>query len=82
VGIKEGKEVQAKRIHNIFNKMIAEYFTDLKKALPIHVHETSRTTNRLDQNKNSRQHIIIKTTSTKNKERILKAVREKKTNKI
>jgi hypothetical protein len=36
------------------------------------------TPNRLDQNITSPQHIIIKTTSTENRERILKAVREKK----
>jgi hypothetical protein len=34
--------------------------------------------NRLDQNRTSPGHIIIKTTSTENRERILMAVREKK----
>jgi hypothetical protein len=48
------------------------------KVLSIQVQETSRTPNRLDQNRTSPRHIIIKTTSTKNRERILKAVREKK----
>jgi hypothetical protein len=46
--------------------------------LTIHVQETSRTPNRLDQNRTSPRHIIIKTTSTENRERILKAIREKK----
>jgi hypothetical protein len=50
----------------------------LKKALPIQVQEASRTPNRLDQNRNSPGHIIIKTTNTENRERILKAIREKK----
>ena len=36
-----------------------------------------RTPNRLDQKKNSSQHIIIRTTNALNKDRILKAVREK-----
>jgi hypothetical protein len=44
----------------------------------IQVQEVSRTPNRLDQNRTSPQHIIIKLTSTENRERILKAVREKK----
>jgi hypothetical protein len=35
------------------------------------------TPNRLDQNRTTPQHIIIKTISTENKERTLKAVREK-----
>jgi tRNA A37 threonylcarbamoyladenosine dehydratase len=46
--------------------------------MPIQVQEASRTTNRLDQNRTTPQHIIIKTTSKENRERILKAVREKK----
>jgi hypothetical protein len=46
--------------------------------MPIQVQEASITPNRLDQNRTTPLHIIIKTTSTENKERILKAVREKK----
>jgi hypothetical protein len=45
--------------------------------LPIQVQEASRTPNRPDQNRTSPQYIIIKTTSIENRERILKAVREK-----
>ena len=43
----------------------------------MNIQETYRTSNRLDQNRNSSHHIIVKTTSALNKERILKAVREK-----
>jgi hypothetical protein len=46
--------------------------------MPIQVQEASRTPNRLDQNRTTPQHIIIKTASTENRERILKAIREKK----
>jgi hypothetical protein len=46
--------------------------------LPIQVQEASRTPSRLDQNKTSPQHIIIKKTSTDNRERILKAIKQKK----
>jgi hypothetical protein len=46
--------------------------------MPIQVQEASKTPNRLDQNKTSPQRIIIETTNTENRERILKAVREKK----
>jgi hypothetical protein len=42
------------------------------------VQKASRTPNRIDQNRTSPGHVIIKTTSTENRERILKAVREKK----
>jgi hypothetical protein len=80
MGIEEGEEAQAKGIHNIFNKIMTDnYNPNLKKVLPIQVHEASRTPNRLDQNKTSPWHIINKTTSSENKERILKAIREKKT---
>jgi hypothetical protein len=77
MGMEEGEEVQAKEIHNIFNKIITEIFPNLEKTMPIQVQEDSRTPNRLDQNRTSPQHIIFKTTSTENRERILKAVREK-----
>jgi hypothetical protein len=40
--------------------------------------EASRTPNRPDQNRATPQHIIIKTTSSETRERILKALREKK----
>jgi hypothetical protein len=46
--------------------------------LPIQVQEASRTPNSLDQNRTSSWHIIIKTTSRENRERILKAERKKK----
>jgi microcompartment protein CcmL/EutN len=79
----EGEEVQAKGICEyiytyIFNKIITENFPTLEKVLPIQVQEVSRTPNRLDQNRTSSQHIIIKTTSTENTERTLQDIREKK----
>jgi hypothetical protein len=73
----EKEEVQEKGIHNIFNKIITENFPNLKKVLPNQVQEASWTPNRLDQNRTSPWYIIIKTTSTENKERILKTAREK-----
>jgi hypothetical protein len=49
--IEEGEEVQAKRMHNIFNKIITENFQNLEKTMPIQVQEASRTLNRPDQNR-------------------------------
>jgi hypothetical protein len=46
--------------------------------MPIQVQEASRPKNRLDQNRTTPKHIIIKTTSTEYREKILKSVREKK----
>jgi hypothetical protein len=82
MGIEEGEEVQAKGIHNLFNKIITENFPNLEKTILIQVQEAFRTPNRLDQNRTIPWHIIIKTTSTENREKILKAVREEKTNNI
>jgi hypothetical protein len=70
MGIEEREAVQAKEICNIFNKIITENFPNLEKVLPIQLEEASRTSNRLNQNRTSPCHIIIKTTSTENRERI------------
>jgi hypothetical protein len=43
----------------------------------MNIQEAYRTPNRLDPKRNSSQHIIIRTTNALNKDRILKAVREK-----
>jgi hypothetical protein len=51
MGIEEGEELQAKGIHNIFNKMISENFPNLEKSMPIQVQEASRTPNTPDQNR-------------------------------
>jgi hypothetical protein len=75
--LNEGEEVQTKGMCNIFNKIITENFPNLEKTMPIQVQGASRTPNRPDQNRTTPRHIIIKTTSTETRERILRAVREK-----
>ena len=45
--------------------------------MPMNTQEAYRTPNRLDQKSNSSPHIIIRTANVLNKDRILKAVREK-----
>ena len=71
------KIFQFKGPANIFNKIIEENFPNLKKEMPMNIQEAYRTPNRLDQKRNSSRHIIIRTTNAINKNRILKAVREK-----
>jgi hypothetical protein len=78
VVIKEREDVNRKGIHNMFNKIITENFSNLEKTMPIQIQEASRTPNRHDQNRDTPRHIIIKTTSTENRGRILKPGREKK----
>jgi hypothetical protein len=67
--------MQTKEICNIFNKIITENFPNLEKELPVQVQDASRTPNRLDKNRTT-------PTSTENRERILKPVRQKKTNNL
>jgi hypothetical protein len=50
MGIKEGEEIEAKGIHKIFNKIMAENFPNLEKEMPIKVQEVFRTTSIQDQN--------------------------------
>jgi chromosome segregation ATPase len=57
--IEEGEEIQAKGMHNIFNKIITKTFPNLEKSIPIQIQEFSRTPNRPDQNRTTPQHIII-----------------------
>jgi hypothetical protein len=45
--------------------------------MPVNIQEAYRTPNRQDQKRNASRHIIIKTPNALNKERTLKAVREK-----
>ena len=45
--------------------------------MPMNIQEAYRTPNRLGQKRNSSRQIILRTTNALNKERILKAVREK-----
>jgi hypothetical protein len=56
-------------------KIIEENFPNLKKEMLMNI-QAYRTPNRLDQKRNFSQHIIIRTNAP-NKDRILKAVREK-----
>jgi hypothetical protein len=57
----KGDKMQVKGIHSMFNKIIAKNYPNLEKDLYIQVQEASRTPNRLDQNRTSLQHIVIKT---------------------
>jgi hypothetical protein len=77
IGIEESEDSQLKGPVNIFNKLIEENFPDLKREMPMNIQEAYRTSNRLDQKRNFSHHMIIKTPTAQNKERLLKAIREK-----
>jgi ribosomal protein L5 len=46
-------------MQNMLNKIIVENFPNLKKVMSVQVQEVCRTQNRLDENRNSLQHITI-----------------------
>jgi hypothetical protein len=78
IGIDEKEDFQLKESVNIFNKIIDKIFPNLKKEMSMNIQEAYRTPNSLDQKRNSSHHILIKTPNARKKERILKAVKEKK----
>jgi hypothetical protein len=78
VCIDEDEDFQLKGPVNILKKIIEENFPNLKKEMPMNIHEACITPNRLKQKRNSSRHIIIRITNALNKRGILKAVREKR----
>uniref|UniRef100_A0A8D1WDQ2 L1 transposable element RRM domain-containing protein n=1 Tax=Sus scrofa TaxID=9823 RepID=A0A8D1WDQ2_PIG len=73
IGIPEGEE-KGKEIENIFEEIMAENFPNLKDT-DIKIQKAQRAPNKLNPNRPTPRHIIIK--MAKDKERILKAAREK-----
>ena len=78
IGVDENEDFQLKGPANIFNKMIEESFPNLKNDMPMDIQEAYRTPNIRGQKRNSSQYIIIRTRNALNKDRILKAVRGKR----
>ena len=74
----EGEEKQ-QEIENLFEKIMKENFPNFVKKVDIYiqVQEVHRIPNKLDPKRITPRHIIIKMTKFKDKERILKAAREK-----
>ena len=74
-GIPEGVE-KHKGMENIFEEIMSENFANLKDT-DIKIQEAQRTPNKLNPNRPTPRHIITKMAKFKDKERILKAAREK-----
>jgi hypothetical protein len=64
IGIDENEDLQLKGPGNIFNKIIDEKFSNLKKEMPMNIQEAHRNPKSLDQKRNSSHHIIIKMPNT------------------
>ena len=79
IGVPEGEE-EEQETENLFENIIKENFPNLAKEIYFHdVQEAQRVPKKLDPRKNTTRHIIIKLPTIKEKERILKAARERET---
>ena len=79
IGVPEGEE-QQQEIENLFEKIMKENFPNLVKEIDFQeVQEAQRVPKKLDPRRNTPRHIIITSPKIKDKEKILKAAREKET---
>ena len=79
IGVPEGEEEEQK-IENLFEQIMKENFPNLTKEIDFQEdQEAQRVPKKLDPKRNAPRHIIIKSPKIKDKERIFKVAREKKT---
>ena len=79
IGVPEG-EVEEQEIENLFEKLMQENFPNLAKEIDFQeTQEAQRVPKKLEPRKHTPRHIIITLAKIKEKERILKAAREKET---
>ena len=71
------EEEKEQEIENLFEKIMKENFLNFMKEIDIQVQEAQRVPNNLDPRRTTPRHIIVKMPQVKDKERILKAAREK-----
>ena len=72
----EGEEKE-QEIENLSEKIMKENFPNLVKEIDIKVQEAQRIPNKTDTKRTTSRHITIQMPKVKDKERILKAAREK-----
>ena len=77
IGEPEGEE-EEQEMENLFEQILEENFPNLGKEIDFQeVQEAQRVPNKLDPRRNTPRHIIINLPKIKDRERILKAAREK-----
>ena len=77
IGIPEGEE-EEQGIENLFDKEMMENFPNLMREKVTQIQETQRVPSKRNPKRPPARHIIIKMANFQDKERILKAAREKK----
>ena len=76
IGVPEGEE-RKKGPEKIFEEVIAENFPNTEKEIVKQVQEAQKIPDRINPGRSTPRHIVIKQTKIKDKDKILKATREK-----
>ena len=76
IGVPE-REAREKGPQKIFEEIIVEKFPNMGKERATQVQEVQRVPGRINPSRNTPRHIVIKLTKIKDKEKLLKATREK-----
>ena len=70
-------EKKEQEIGNLFEKIVRENFPNLVKEIDMQVQGAQRIPNKMDEQRPTPRHIVIKMPKVKDKERLLKTAREK-----
>ena len=76
IGIPEREESE-KGLEKIFEKIIAENFPNMGKEISNQVQEAQKFPGRINSRRNTPRHTVIKLTKIKDRDKILKATKEK-----
>ena len=76
IGVPEGEE-REKGPEKIFEEIIVENLPNMGKEIATQVQEAQRVPYRINPRRNTLRHIVIKLAKTEDKEKLLKATREK-----
>ena len=76
IGVPEGEQ-REKGPEEIFEEIIAENVPNMGKEIVNQVQEVQRVPGRMNPKRNTSRHIVIKLTKIKDRDKILKATREK-----
>ena len=76
LGVPEGED-REKGPEKIFEENIVENFLNIGKEIGTQVHEVQIAPGKINSRRNTPRHIVIKLTKLKDKEKLLKATREK-----
>ena len=77
IGVPDGEE-REKGTEKIFQEIIAENFPNMGKEPLSQIQEAQRVPYKMNPRRNTLRHILIKLTKIKDKQKMLKAAREKK----